>query len=49
MILFVIYGAFTLTERDEKWLVSDRVEVLILYQDTDAIGYCNQFIGLCLS
>ena len=49
MMLFVIYGAFTLTERDEKWLVSDRVGVLILYRDNDGMGYCNQFIGLCLS
>ena len=26
-----------------------RVEVFILHQDTDAIGYCGHFIGLGLS
>ena len=45
---------FTLTETEtdmetnKKWLVWNSVEVFILHWDTDAIGYCSHFLGLCL-
>ena len=40
---------YTRTKADIKWLVLNCVEVFILHQDIDAIGYCSHFIGPYLS